>query len=146
MVGQFLNRGAPSVKNTTFIQHTSPLESVARLRITFCMYICMYCSVARVPCNTLYCLLLYTNVFLLWVLAHFSLAPVVFSRSLGCGARRGADCIPRRMFGSRAGSVALALDTQSREIWQEIARSLSAEKKLSKILENPHVSCVALLL
>ena len=51
---------------------------------------CMYCSVARVPCNTLYCLLLYTNVFLLWVLAHFSLAPVgLFSRSRLRGTQGG---------------------------------------------------------
>ena len=59
--------------------------------------------------------------------------PRVDSRALGCGARWGGACTPRRKFGSRAGSVARALGVQSREIWQVIAGSLSAE------LHTPYV-------
>ena len=39
------------------------------------------------------------------------------SRALGCGARRGPACTPRRKFGSRAGSVARSLGVlQSRNL------------------------------
>ena len=72
--------------------------------------------------------------------------PWVFSRVLGCGARRGAACTPRRKFGSRAGSVARALAVQSREKMQVITRLLSAELEPSKTMENPHVSRLARLL
>ena len=51
----------------------------------------------------------------------------VFSRGLGCRARRGAACTPRRKTGSRAGSATRALSVQSREIWQVITGSFSAE-------------------
>ena len=67
----------------------------------------------------------------------------VLSRALGCGARRGPVCTPRRKFGSRAGSVARALGAQSREIWQVITGLLSAELEPSKTMENPHASCFA---
>ena len=51
----------------------------------------------------------------------------VFSRGLGCRARRGAACTPRRKTGSRAGSATRALSVQSREIWQVITGSFSVE-------------------
>ena len=69
----------------------------------------------------------------------FPRRPWVTSRALGCGVRRGPACTPRRKFGSRAGSVARALGVQSREIWQVITGSLSAELEPSKATENPHV-------
>ena len=65
--------------------------------------------------------------------------PWVFSRALGCGARRGPACTPRRTSGRRAGCVARALGVQSCEIWQEITGLLSAKLDPSKTLENPHV-------
>ena len=71
--------------------------------------------------------------------AHFSRTPVgLFSRSW-LGARRGAACTPRRKFGSRAGSVARALGAKSREIWQVVVGSLSAELEPSKTMES-HIS------
>ena len=60
-------------------------------------------------------------------LQAFLRRPWVFSRALGCGVRRGTACTPRRKFGSRAGSVARALDVQKGEICQVIAESFSAE-------------------
>ena len=65
--------------------------------------------------------------------------PWVFSRALGCGARRGPACTPRRKFGSRAGSVARALGVQSREIWQVITGLLSADLESSKTM-GTHMS------
>ena len=56
----------------------------------------------------------------------FYFRPRVFSRALGCGARRGPTCT-RCKCGSRPGSVARALDLQSREIWQLTRGSLSDE-------------------
>ena len=44
---------------------------------------------------------------------------------------------------SRAGTVASALRVLSRELWQVIAGSVSAEIKPSKIIANPHVHCFA---
>ena len=73
-------------------------------------------------------------------LRAFFRRPWVFSRALGCEARRGAACTPRRKFGSRAGSVARALGGQCREIWQVITGSLSVELTPSKKMENAHVS------
>ena len=67
--------------------------------------------------------------------------PWVFSRALGCEARRGPACTPRRKFGSRASSAARALGVQSREIWQVIAGLLSAEP--GKTMET-HMSAVLL--
>ena len=72
--------------------------------------------------------------------------PCVFSRALGCGARRGAACTPRRKFGSRTGSVALSMGVQSREFWRVFAGSLPAELEPSTTTENPHISCFAPLL
>ena len=74
---------------------------------------------------------------------HAFLQRPCLSRALGCGARRGLACTPRRMFRSRTGSVERALGVQSREISQEITGLLSAELELSKTMENPHVSCFA---
>ena len=81
---------------------------------------------------------------LFFTFARFSPAPVGLSRALGCGAHRGAACTPRRKFGSRAGSVARALDVQSRQIRQVITGLLSVELELSKTLENPQVCVVRL--
>ena len=82
---------------------------------------------------------LYQCVFLFWTFALFSTAPAgLFSRSRLRGTQ-GPACTPRRKFGSRAGSVARALGVQSREIWQVITGSLSAELEPSKATENPHV-------
>ena len=72
--------------------------------------------------------------------------PCGFSRALGCGARGGPACTPRRKFGSRVDSVARALGVQSREIRQVITGSLSAKLGPSKTTENPHVRCFAPLL
>ena len=69
--------------------------------------------------------------------------PWVFSRALGRGARRGAACSQWRKFGSRAGSVVCALGVQSSEIWHAITGLLAAQSEPSKIMENPHVECVA---
>ena len=66
--------------------------------------------------------------------------PWVFSRALGCGARRGVACTPRRKFGSRAGSMARVLGVRSREIWKVITALLSAELEPSKTLKSPNVS------
>ena len=66
--------------------------------------------------------------------------PWVFSRALGCGARRGLACKQRHKFWSRAGSAARALGVQSREIWRVITGLLSAELDPSKTIETPHVS------
>ena len=41
--------------------------------------------------------------------------PRVISRALGCGARRGAACTPRRKCWSRAGSVARSWCSKSRD-------------------------------
>ena len=62
-------------------------------------------------------------------LAHgqaFLLRPRACPRVLGCGARRGAACTPRRKFGPRPGSVARAPGPQSRASWQAITGSHSA--------------------
>ena len=61
-----------------------------------------------------------TNAFLKKHLHALLRRPWVFSRTLGCGARTGPACTPRRKFGSRESSVARALGVQSREIWQVI--------------------------
>ena len=45
----------------------------------------------------------------------FIILPRVFSRALGCGARRGPACTPWCKCGSRPGSVARALGVQSRD-------------------------------
>ena len=84
-----------------------------------------------------------TNVF--GHLHAFLRPPWVFSRALGCGARRRPACTPRSKFGSRTGSVACALGVQSHGIWYVITRLLSAELEPSTI-ENPHTSCSAPLL
>ena len=62
--------------------------------------------------------------------------PWVFSRALGCGARRGPDCTPRRNFGSRAGSVARTLGVQSREIWLVTTGSLSDQLEPTGPMQN----------
>ena len=72
----------------------------------------------------------------LWTFARFSPAPVGLSRALGCRARRGATCTPRRKFGSRVGSMARALGVRSREMWRVITGSLSAELEPSKSMET----------
>ena len=74
--------------------------------------------------------------------------PWVPSRALGCGACTGPVCTQRCKCGSRAGSVALALGVQSREIWQVITGWLSVELLVepSKTMENPYVRCFATLL
>ena len=79
-------------------------------------------------------------------LLAFLRRPWVASHALGCGARRGPACTPRRKFGSRAGSVARALGVQRREIWQVITGLLSAELEPGKAMENPHVRGFAPLL
>ena len=76
-------------------------------------------------------------------LAHgqaFLLRPRACPRVLGCGARRGAACTPRRKFGPRPGSVARAPGPQSRASWQAITGSLSAEPEPTRPMENPKVS------
>ena len=42
--------------------------------------------------------------------------------------------------------MARAMGVQSREVWQVVTGSLSAEVESSKTMENPHVSCFAPLL
>ena len=83
---------------------------------------------------------LFFGVLFLGHLCAFLGRPWVFSRALGCGARRGPACTPRRKFGSRAGSVARAPGVQSQDIWQVIAALLSLELEPSKTMENPLVS------
>ena len=63
-------------------------------------------------------------------------------RALGCGARRGPACTPRRKLGSRPGCVAGDLGVQSREIWQinTAVVSLYAELEPSKTTESSHFS------
>ena len=68
----------------------------------------------------------------------FLFRPRVFSHALGCGARRGAACTPRRECGSRPGSVTRALGVQSRAIWQAITGSLSAELEPRRTMEPPY--------
>ena len=73
--------------------------------------------------------------------ARFLQRPWIFSRALGYRARLGPACTARRKFGSRTGFVARALGVQSREIWQVITGSLSAEIEPSTTIGNQHVSC-----
>ena len=87
-----------------------------------------------------------TNTFYFYIVTVFSGAHWVFSRALGCGARRGSACIPRGKFGSRAGSVAGAPGVQGGEIWQVITGFLSAELGPIKTMENPHFSRFAPML
>ena len=70
-------------------------------------------------------LILGTQNFLFW--------PRVFSRALGCGARRGPDCT-RYKCASRPGSVASALGVQSPQIWRVITGSLSAQPEQRRTL------------
>ena len=69
----------------------------------------------------------------------------LFSRALGCGARRGVACTPRCKCGSRRGSVARALSLQRREIWQETTGSLSDEPSPIRLMENPEQGELVLL-
>ena len=70
----------------------------------------------------------------------FLLWPRVFSRALGCGARRGLACTPRCKCGSRAASVARALGVQNRGIWRVTTGSLCDESQPTRPVENPHCS------
>ena len=63
--------------------------------------------------------------------------PRVFSRALGCGARRRPACTPRCKCGSRSGSVARALGVRSREIWRVPRGSLSAQPEPHKTTGIP---------
>ena len=67
----------------------------------------------------------------------FLFQPRVFSRALGCGARRGAACTPRRKCRPRPDPVTCALGVQSCAIWRVIAGSLSAELGPTKPIETP---------
>ena len=78
---------------------------------------------------------------LFWTFARFLRRPWVFSRALRCGARRGTACVPRRKFGSPAGSVARALGVLSHEIRQEIVGSFAAELEPSSQW-NAHMPAV----
>ena len=60
----------------------------------------------------------------------------VFSRALGCGARRGPACTLRSKIGPRPGSVASALGVQSRGELALFVGSLSAKPDLSKTMET----------
>ena len=77
--------------------------------------------------------------------AHWKplLRPRVFSRSLGCGARRGLRAYARRKFGPRSGSVARALGVRSRAICHVIARSLSAELEPTRAMETAQFDILA---
>ena len=86
-------------------------------------------------------ILLCTKVILFQRVHVFLRRPRFFSRALGCGARTGPACTPRCQCGSPSGSVARALGVQSREIWQVITGSLSAEIEPSTTIGNQHVSC-----
>ena len=63
--------------------------------------------------------------------------PWVFSRALGCGARREPACTSRRKCGSRPGSVARALGVQSYEIWQVITGLLSDQLDPTRPMQTP---------
>ena len=67
--------------------------------------------------------------------------PPVFSRVLGCGARRGPACTPRCKCGSRPSSVARALGVQSSEIWQVTTGSLSGQLAPTKPVQTPKMAC-----
>ena len=91
-------------------------------------------------------ILLCTNVYIFLEHLHsFLRRPWVFSCALGCGARRGPACTPRRKFWSRPGSVARAVGVQSREILASnhgvAFRGAKAEQDNGK----PTVSCFAAL-
>ena len=64
----------------------------------------------------------------------------VVSRALGCGARRGGACTPRRKCGSWPGSVARALGIQIRAIWQGIKESLSTPPSLVGLWKPHNIS------
>ena len=63
----------------------------------------------------------------------------VFSRALGWGSRRGHACTPWRKCRPRPGSVARALGAQSREMWQVITGSLSAELEPTRRRGTPQI-------
>ena len=90
--------------------------------------------------------LLCTNVCCFFTFARLFQRPWVFSRTLGCEARRRPACTPRRKFGSRAGCVARALGVQSLEIWRVITGLLFAELEPSKAMANPHACQLSVLL
>ena len=69
----------------------------------------------------------------------FHLRPRVFSRAVGCGARRGAACTPRRKRGSRPRPVGRALGLQSREFWQITQGRRSDLTPLRNYSEKPVV-------
>ena len=78
-----------------------------------------------------------------WILAHFSPAAAgLFSRSWQRGAQE-ARLHTTAQVRPRPGSVARALGVQTRQIWQVVTGSLSAELEPSKITENPHIGCFA---
>ena len=68
--------------------------------------------------------------------ATFLLGAPVFSRALGCAARMGLACTPRRKCGSRPGSVARALGLQGREFWQVTTGRHSDLLEPSRTIEN----------
>ena len=74
-------------------------------------------------------------------LQAFLFRPGVFSRTLGCGARRGPACTPRCKCGSRPSSVARALGVQSSEIWQVTTGSLSGQLAPTKPVQTPKMAC-----
>ena len=61
-----------------------------------------------------------------------ALRPRIFSRALGCGARRGPACTLRHKPGPRLGSVARGLGAQSRASWEMITGSVSASPSLAR--------------
>ena len=67
----------------------------------------------------------------------FLFRPRVFSRALGCGARRGPACVQWCKCGFRPGSVARALGVQSREIWQVIAGLRSDQLEPTRSMQPP---------
>ena len=75
----------------------------------------------------------------------FLFRPRVFSRALGCGARRGPAWYTGRKFGARPGSVARARGVQSRESWQVITGSLSVEPEPNQAHEDPQAGLFFLL-
>ena len=87
--------------------------------------------------------LLYTHFFS--GIQNFLFRSRVFSRALGCGARRGPACTPRCKCGSRPGSVARSLGVQSYEIWQENTGSLSDQLEPTRPTQNPQMGFFPLI-
>ena len=69
----------------------------------------------------------------------FLLRPQVFSRKLGCAARKEFACTPRRKCEPRPRSVARALGLQSREFWQTTTGSHSDLLEPSRTMETPTI-------